>query len=125
MNKRYNITDPAILKSLEGYYNVMIESGFAKLTAKAYVSAAAKYIDAEHPLDREQMNEYFRGLTRNRGLTRGQRGHIYAQKAGVSRYIDFLAGVDLNPVFEKSSRRPRKTCNKDCFNCIYPDCIYA
>ena len=124
MNKRYNITDSKTLQSLEDYYNVMIESGFAKLTAKAYVSAAARYINDKHPLDREKMNEYFGGLTRNRGLTRGQRGHIYAQKAGVSRYIDFLAGVDLVVQADKSSHRPRKRCNKDCFNCIYPDCIF-
>lgn len=124
MNKRYNITDPKTLQSLEDYYTVMVESGFAKLTAKAYVGAAAKYIDEKRPLDRQKMNEYFGGLTRNRGLTRGQRGHIYAQKAGVSRYLDFLEGVDLVVAVAKSSHRSRKSCNKDCFNCIYPDCIY-
>ena len=125
MNKRYNITDPATLANLEDYYEMMLENGFAPLTAKAYMSSAAKYVEDNLPLDRDLAIAYFRSLTTAPGVTKSQRSHIYARKAGVMRYIDYLEGEDLTPVASKSSRTSRKSCNKDCFNCIYPDCIYA
>ncbi len=125
MNKSYNITDKETLEELEDYYNLMIENGFARMTAKAYMNSAAKYVEDNLPLDRDSAITYFRSLTTAPGVTKSQRSHIYAKKAGVMRYLDYLEGADLTPVAAKSSRTSRKSCNKDCFNCIYPDCIYA
>ena len=126
-NKNYNITDPDILASLEVFLEKMRECGYAEATARGYVGMAAAYIDTGLPMTIEAIEQYYDGLLKTIGQDKKKRARLYTKKAGTMRYYDCFYGSGLASD-GKNGQTNRlgtgKKCNEDCFNCIYPDCIF-
>ena len=124
MNKSDTITDPKLEAQMEDFAKWLYDGGYSEETARSYMNSAAKYIVKGHDTAKEKVEAYYNLKLADTTINRTQRRKLYVQKAGVMRYTEYLEGKELNLMCVKKQKKTKKNCNKDCFNCIYPDCIY-
>ena len=127
MKKSYNITDPALLASLDVYMSAMIEQGYSEGTIRDYVSNAGKYLETGRPLTKESIEEYIKEKLSTIPDPK-KRKRIHTVRSGIMRYFELFDGCDTGNIDNlPRSRRlgVHKVCDEDCFNCKYPDCIFV
>ena len=128
MKRAYNITDPALLASLDVYASAMFERGYSAVTIRDYVSNAGKYLETGRPLTVEAIDEYIQEKLDAIGDKPKKRARIHTVKTGIMRYFELFDGCDVGEInnLPKSNRLGTgKICDEDCFNCKYPDCIFV
>ena len=124
MNKSYTISDPKTLKQLEDFSKWLYDGGYSEETSRTYMNNAAKYIAKGNKVSKDEVEAYYYLKLSDPNINRTQRRKLYVSKAGVMGYVDYLNGEPIVMENGKKKNRLKKNCNKDCFNCIYPDCIF-
>lgn len=128
MTKRaYHLEDPALLASLDVYKAELVDLGYSGGSVRDYVSSAGKYLETGRPLTKEAIEEYIQEkLDAVVGYPK-KRARIHTIKAGIMRYFDLFDGCaegEQNHLTKSNRVGAVKVCDEDCFNCIYPDCIF-
>ena len=124
MNKSYNITDPKLIRQLEDFAKWLYNGGYSEETSRTYMNNAAKYLVKGNEPTKLAVEAYYYMKLAAPNINRTEKRKLYVQKAGVMRYVEYLSGENLDMSTDKRKHRLKKVCNKDCFNCIYPDCIF-
>lgn len=119
--KNVNLTQEQEEK-IEQFRTALREAEYTRTAITTYLRAAAIYLSEGNEVTPEAISDYY-AKQNVEGLTNTQRKAIYTRKAGTMRFYEMVGGGKAHPRGQKHKRTYKRECNKDCFNCVYPDCI--
>jgi len=126
MNRTYNIEDEDMLNLLEDYRLRLIEDGYSADTARGYKNYAGRYIATGRGMTLPEINEYYAELQKSRKVSGRRDFYVQNRRAGAVRfYYYYYASEEEKFVAGRTKgKRKKKTCDEDCFNCRFDDCIW-
>ena len=102
------------MAELSEFRQWLADGGINRKSVSCYATSVQRYLKAGGSFESEEIERYFSRLEME-----GTKARMNSARAGISAYIRYMRGDKT----ARKRKKPKATCNEDCFNCIYDDCI--
>ena len=104
-------------EDLADYREWLLEAGVYKTSVSKYLRGVTDYKRSGYSIQEDQID-----LRREEKKKNGFKDSLITEmRRGIIQYFRYIAGEPFK--WATQGKHGTKRCNKDCFNCIYDDCI--